>query len=46
MPIEALESRARGQPQTCAGQRDFVNVENAAAHLHGMLDALMRVASH
>jgi hypothetical protein len=36
--VLAAESRA--------GQRDYVDVENAAAHLHGMLDALMRVASH
>ena len=35
--VLAAESRA--------GQRKYVDVENAAAHLHGMLDALMRVGS-
>jgi hypothetical protein len=29
-----------------AAQRDYVDVENAAAHLHGMLDALAHVSSH
>lgn len=28
-----------------AAQRKYVDVETAAAHLHGMLDALMKVAS-
>jgi hypothetical protein len=28
-----------------AGQRKYADVQNAAAHLHGMLDALMKVAS-
>jgi hypothetical protein len=28
-----------------AGQRKYVDVENAAAHLHGMLDAVSRVGS-
>jgi hypothetical protein len=35
--VLAAESRA--------GQRKYVDVENAAAHLHGMLDALIRVGS-
>jgi hypothetical protein len=35
--VLAAESRA--------GQRKYVDVENAAAHLHGMLDALMQVGS-
>jgi hypothetical protein len=35
--VLAAESRA--------GQRKYFDVENAAAHLHGMLDALMRVGS-
>ena len=35
--VLAAESRA--------GQRKYVDVENAAAHLHGMRDALMRVGS-
>ncbi len=35
--VLAAESRA--------GQRKYVDVENAAAHLHGMLDAVRRVGS-
>ena len=35
--VLAAESRA--------GQRKYLDVENAAAHLHGMLDAVRRVGS-
>ncbi len=35
--VLAAESRA--------GQRKYVDVENAAAHLHGMLDAVRRIGS-